>query len=143
MQAACDTLTNLTIAGGPVAVGPSAERQLELATSCADLWASLSGSIAGSGQAWVWTAVALLRRPGPGPARGRDEPPTSAGTTGRSSPTSTSPPRPATGWPPGCLTDDDVRDGTADDLRSALAEDPSQFEVVVRTADGAIRGPLG
>ena len=142
VQAACDTLTNLTIAGGPVAVGPSAERQLELATSCADLGASLSGSIAGSGQAWVWTAslcYAVRVQDLPGTA-------TSAGIRrdgGAVAADLEVPAPPSDGLAAGCLTDDDVRDGTADDLRSALAEDPSQFEVVVRTADGAIRGPLG
>ncbi len=145
VQAACDTLTDggLTIAGGPVAVGPSAERQLELATSCADLGASLAGSIAGSGQAWVWSeslCYAIRVRDLAAPATRADI----RGADGSVAAVLEVPsPATADGLGVGCLTDDDVRDGTADDLRAALAEDPSQFTVVVRTDDGAIRGQLG
>ena len=144
VHAACDTVTDggLTIAGGPVAVGPSAERQLELATSCADASAALSGSIAGSGQAWVWTESLCYA------VRVQDLPGTATTTDIRGEDGSVVadldvPAPPGDGLAAGCLTDEDIHDGTAESLRSAMAEDPSQFEIVVRTADGAIRGPLG
>ncbi len=150
VQADCDPIRTLVISGGIAAIDASAERQLELATSCDDLTTALEAdAVAGGGDAeargtaWVWTQSLCYA------VRVRDltSPATRAHVHGPVS-ASLDVPSPTTGdgFAVGCLTDDDVSDGTAADLRAALEDDPTAFDVDVHSEahpDGALRGQLG
>lgn len=156
LQDGCDTLVDVVVAGGQVAIDATAERQVELATSCADHTFSLSGDAevaAGdpdaTGAGWLWVeslCVAVRVQDLTSPAVGAH---VHAGEQGEDGPIAATleTPAPTTGdgLSVGCLTDDDVHDGTAGDLRAALSEDPSGFYVNVHSEDhpdGAVRGQV-
>ena len=157
LQADCDTLTDLTVAGGETAITTAAERALELATSCADLTTALTaeavvggGDAGASGTAWLWTeslCYAVRAQDLSSPAIAAHVHAASAGEDGQVAATLDVPsPTTGDGLAVGCLTDDDVNDGTRGDLRSAITEDPSAFHVDVHSEDhpdGAVRGQLG
>jgi putative cell wall-binding protein len=157
LQSTCETLTTLVVSGGSVAIDATAERQLELGTSCADHTFPLAadavvdggGDTDGRGTGWLWTeslchavrvrdlgseATAVeLRRGAP------DETGQLVAELGAPSPAT------GDGLSAGCLTDDEIRGGSADELRAALQEQPGDFHVLVRTEDhpdGALRGQV-
>ena len=162
VQASCDTLEGLTIAGGTGAVAPSAELQAELATACADHTVGLTGEevvedgqsaagdLAATGTASVWVdslcyAVRVQDlTSGPTAAHLHQG---EAGADGQVVATLDVPSRASgDGLAVGCLTDEDIRNGTLGDLRAALAEEPETFYVDVHSQghpDGALRGQLG
>ena len=141
VQADCDTLRTLVVSGGSAAISAGAARQLELATSCAPLGATLTGEDEASGRAWVWieSLCYAVRADGLPTASTASHIHGDGGlevTLGVTSPASV-------GLATGCLDGDDVRGGTPEDLRAALRADPSRLTLDVHTADGALAGPLG
>lgn len=142
VQADCDPIRTLVVSGGTAAVDASAQRQLQLATSCAPLDASLSGEVDGSGRAWVWieSLCYAVRADGLSTAATSShlhEGDAVAAVLRTPSPAS------GEGLATGCLDSADVRNGTPDDLRAALRDDPSRIAVDLHTEDGALRGQLG
>lgn len=161
LQATCDTAGRLAIAGGETAVDATTERQAELATSCADHAVELTseavvadgetgaGDPEASGNAWIWTeslCYAVRAQDLSSPATDAALRSGGAGTNGGVV-AALDTPQPTTGdgLAVGCLTADDIQDGTPDDLRSALQEEPESFYVDVRSEDhpdGALRGQV-
>lgn len=156
LQNGCQTLVDLVIAGGAVAVDASAERQAELATSCADHAFLMDpdqvvggGDVQAAGAGWLWTeslCYAVRVRDLSSPAVAAH---VHSGDAGQNGPivAALDTPSPTTGdgLSIGCLTDADVEEGTAAELRAALQEDPSGFYVQVHSEDhrnGAVRGQV-
>lgn len=156
LQDTCQTLADVVIAGGDVAVDASAERQAELATSCADHAFPMDpdqvvggGDAQAAGAGWIWTeslCYAARVQDLSSPALAAHVHSGDAGQNGPIVATLDTPsPTTGDGLSIGCLTDEDVEEGTAAELRTALQEDPSGFYVQVHSEDhpnGAVRGQV-
>jgi putative cell wall-binding protein len=155
LQEQCATLAELVISGGQAAIDVDAERQLELATSCADMTAELTpeaevepGDRGASDAAWVWLdslcyAVRVQGLSTPATAAHVHE--GAADEAGDVVATLEVPDPPeGISLSVGCLTDDDV-EGSAEGLRSGLRDDPAAYYVNVHSEghpEGAVRGQL-
>lgn len=158
LQDRCDTLTRVVVSGGPVAIDADTERQIELATSCADHTFLLTGDQVAdgvgdpdaAGVGWLWTesfcyAVRVQDLSSPASvahlhwdSNGDDQ---IVATLDTPSPTS------GDGLAVGCLTEDDVRGGASgyEETQQRLRQQPSDFHVDVHTTshpDGAVRGQV-
>lgn len=155
LQRTCDTLDEVVIAGGHAAVGPTTERQVELATSCADHAFTLdadqvvgaAGDPEATGNGWVWTdslCYAVATQGLSHPASGAQLLADVDGGTQLVARLEVPSPTTGNGLSVGCLTDEQVQ-GSAADLRAALQENPQDLHVRVVTTGhprGAIRGQL-
>ncbi len=155
LQDRCDTLTDVVVSGGQVAINADAERQIELATSCADHEFVLSGGQVADGEGdpeaagvgWLWTEsfcygvrVQDLSSPASAAHLHWD----GSGEDSLVATLETPSPTTGDGLAVGCLTEDDVRGGY-EETQELLRQQPSDFHVDVHSSthpDGAIRGQV-